>query len=78
MDFENVKKGVGNIFVGEILGLIGALLMAVTAILGAVVVQPDSPKALSTAVLVCGMGGILFMLVSYILNIVGVKQASND
>ena len=76
MKFPNAEKGIRKIFTAEILGLISAIGVAITAILASN--MEDAASSLKVAIIVCGALTGVLMLISYIINIVGVTQASKD
>ena len=82
MKFPNAAKGVKKIFTAEILNLIGTIVMVIVAIVvaigvvGAAGAQSSDGKALALD------GGIvvalIFATIAYIMNLVGIINASKD
>ena len=77
MRFPNAYKGIKKIFTAEILGLIGSIGLIATAVLAMLALEERS-DALLIATGACAVFAGVFMLISYILNIVGLSQASHD
>lgn len=77
MKFQNAEKGIKKIFTAEILGLISSIGFIVMAVLGYLAIgnQADS---LYIATAICGVATGILMLIGYILNIVGIVNASKD
>lgn len=79
MRFPNAEKGVKKIFTAEILGLLSAICLVAAAVTREVV--GALTKASGTIIIVAtvtGIAALLLMLLSYVLNIVGISQASKD
>ena len=90
MSFPNAENGIKKMFVAEILALIAAVVLLVSAIVtfgsGAVLSQDSgvSEAAYETATTIGLISVILFLasgtalLVGYVLKLVGLKQAGHD
>lgn len=84
MKFPNALKGVGKIYTAEILALIAALFIVLALILGVFGISVTSAGAEDAGVglaLGAGLFTIAFtvlIVISYIINIVGVSAASKD
>lgn len=84
MNFENAKKGIGQIFTAEILQIITIVLLVITAIagvlaLGALDAESEGVFLGSGIVtLVAGLGGTVISIIAFILNLLGVNNASKD
>lgn len=76
MKFPNAANGVSKIYTAEILALIGAVCGLVGAIVIAVGVAADSALALGSLPFVLAAG--ILLIIAFILNIVGVNNASKD
>ena len=77
MKFPNAEKGIGKIFIAEILALIGTICVAAAAIFATLAIGTTS----GTMLILAGAFAIIMvivMLISYIINIVGIAQASKD
>lgn len=77
MKFPNAEKGIGKIFLAEILALIGTVAIIATTIFSVLAVV-NKTDALLVAAGACGIVGVIVMLISYIINIIGIAQASKD
>lgn len=84
MKFPNAYKGIKNIFTAEILAVVGILLLGIAAMSGAVAVAGaaagEEGVALASigGLAVAGLGGSIVIIVGFILNLVGLSQASKD
>lgn len=94
MKFPNAYSGVKKIFTGEILSIIGIALLIITAVLALVAAaagiatetaDAQTASALSAVAggfligtVVFGAGCAVLMIISFILQIVGVSKASKD
>lgn len=85
MQFPNAYKGVSKLFIAEILALIGALVMVAGAgiAVGGAVTALDTGSLDAAGGLVAGgaitmLGGLVLPIVGYILQLVGLGQASKD
>ena len=82
MNYENVRKGVSKIFTGEIIGLFGSVALMVTAVLSVLALAMsetgESADTLFITIGILAIVSIALMLVAYIINLVGVGQASKD
>lgn len=82
MNYENVRKGISKIFAGEIISLVSAVTLMVTAILSvfALAAEEVTEQAggLFISVGLFAVISIVLMLVAYIINLVGIGQASKD
>lgn len=77
MKFPNALSGVKKIFLAELLAMIGTVLMFVALIMGVIVGLKQDLVGLGGATIVAIIAGVL-LVISYILNIVGVSKASKD
>ena len=77
MQFPNAFNGVKKIYTAEILGLIGAACAIITAIMAIVGAAGESLGAIAVAG-VFGVASAVLMIISFILNIVGVGRAAKD
>ena len=81
MSHENARKGLGKVFTGEILQIIAAILLCISAGIGAISAMAGSEGGLVVAgigfVLVLVVGSI-FEIIAFILNLVGLSQAGKD
>ena len=89
MRFPNAAKGINKIWIAEILSIVAALLAIVMVFLVAAnhidttISGDEAVQALETAkiggpVVGLGLGMMLLVLVSYILNLIGIVNASKD
>ena len=89
MKYPNAAKGINKIYIAEILSIIGAVLAIVMVILAAVnhvnmnMSGEEAGQALqsaniSTPFVIYGILMTLVMLVAYILNLIGIINASKD
>ena len=85
MQFPNAFKGVSKLFIAEILALIGALVMLVGAGLtvgGSVAAYNsgslDAASGLVTGGAITMLGGLVLPIIGYIMQLVGLSQASKD
>ncbi|MBQ9679337.1 MAG: hypothetical protein IJV48_01455 [Ruminococcus sp.] len=77
MKFPNAEKGIGKIFAAEILALIGSICVVAAAIFAALAIGNEN----GTMLILAGVFTIIMAIVtviSYIINIVGIAQASKD
>lgn len=77
MKFPNALSGVKKIFLAELLAMIGTVLMVVALILGVIAGMKEDLVGFGGATIVAIVAGVL-LVISYILNIVGVSKASKD
>ncbi len=91
MNFENAKKGIGQIFTAEILALLAAIFMVIGTIISVVGTATLLAGGLEGAEAAMGAGlaggivgiimsvvGAIFSLIGFILYIVGVGNAAKD
>jgi len=89
MRYPNAAKGINKIWIAEILSIVAALLAIVMVFLVAAnhidttISGDEAVQALETAkiggpVVGLGLGMMLLVLVSYILNLIGIVNASKD
>ena len=89
MKYPNAAKGIRKIWLAEILGILGVVLAIAlvfmvasnhidTSMSGEEAVQAMEAAKIGGPVLVLGIGMMLLMVVSYILNFVGIFNASKD
>ena len=89
MKYPNAAKGLNKIYIAEILSIIAAVLTIVVVILvganhvdtsisGEEAVQVLQAANIGTPVVILGIFMILLMLVGYIMNLIGIINASKD
>ena len=84
MTFPNASSGVKKVFIAEILQLIATLLLLVTGALGigaagaAMGGSEAGTVGFGIGALVGGLGSVVILIIAYIMNILGLFQASKD
>lgn len=89
MRYPNADKGIKKIYIAEILGILAAIMAIIMVFVAAAnsanatsteeaVVQAVQSTTIGTPIIILGVVMMLVMLVSYILNLIGISNAAKD
>ena len=77
MNYRNAKKGIDQIYKAELLAILGTVLLIVGAIVVLVAGNKGSEGGMVAGGIPALIGGIL-LIISYLINLVGLSNASKD
>ncbi len=88
MKFPNAHSGVKKIFTAEVLSMISAIALLITAVLafaadklissGAAETAAEEATGIAAALVIFGIVGSILMLIAFILNLAGIVSAMKD
>ena len=84
MSYENARNGIGKVFTSQILAIIAAVCTLIAGIMGALMIGAASAESVGgvaasgIVATVFSIGSYLLLLISFILELVGLNKAGKD